>query len=236
MSTDEAIVLVGGLGTRLRSIVSEVPKPLAPVAGRPFIAWVLDHLASAGIRRVILAVGYKGEMIEREIGARWAGMEVVYTMEDRPLGTGGAIRNAAARLAGDCTHVVNGDTYLSYAPAELEHLTRAASAAVGMALAYVPDVARYGAVSLADGKVVAFREKGEHGEGWINAGCYFLTSSALAALPDQPVYSFEEAVLSGLVPRGLIAGFTSTDGFIDIGVPEDYQRAQGLFGGNGHSA
>lgn len=228
MPADEAIVLAGGFGTRLRGIVDDVPKPLAPVAGRPFLAWLLDRLAASGMRHCILATGYLSETIEQRIGARWQGMQVAYSVEAEPLGTGGAIALAATQLLGDGAHVLNGDTWLDYDPAALEAAARDAHAPMAIALAHVEDVARYGAVDVADGRVAAFREKGEAGPGWINAGCYFLGADALAALP-RGAFSFEHAVLQPRTAAGDVAAFTATAGFIDIGVPEDYRRAQALF-------
>jgi D-glycero-alpha-D-manno-heptose 1-phosphate guanylyltransferase len=229
MPADEAIVLAGGFGTRLRGIVDDLPKPLAPVAGRPFLARLLDRLAGDGIRRCILATGYLSERIEAAIGPRWQGMDIAYSVESEPLGTGGAIRLAAHALHGDAAHVLNGDTWLAYSPAALAAAARAIDAPLGMALARVDDVARYGAVTIADGRAVCFREKGERGPGWINAGCYFLDARALAALPSSAAFSFEHAVLQPCAARGEVAAFTATAGFIDIGVPEDYARAQALF-------
>lgn len=231
MPADEAIVLVGGLGTRLRPVVEDLPKPLAPVAGRPFLAWILDHLAMAGIRHVVLASGYMAERIEHAIGRRWHGIDVEYSVEPEPLGTGGALRLAAGRLHDGAAHAVNGDTFLRYHPADLERAVRAEGAALGLALAYVPDVARYGAVECEAGRVTGFREKGGTGPGLVNAGCYFLTERALAALPAAPRFSFEGAVLEPLAQRREVVGFTATRDFIDIGVPEDYRRAQQWFGG-----
>ena len=228
MPADEAIVLAGGFGTRLRGIVDDVPKPLAPVAGRPFLGWLLDRLAASGMRRCILATGSLSDVIERRIGAQWQGMQVVYSVESEPLGTGGAIRLAANRLLGDSAHVLNGDTWLEYDPVALEAAAHEAHAPMAIALARVDDVARYGAVDIADGRVAAFREKGEAGPGWINAGCYFLGTDALAALPTG-AFSFEHAVLQPRTAAGEVAAFTATAGFIDIGVPEDYRRAQDLF-------
>ena len=228
MPADEAIVLAGGFGTRLRGIVDDVPKPLASVAGRPFLAWLLDRLAASGMRRCILATGYMADSIERVIGTRWQGMDIAYSVESEPLGTGGAIRLAAQRLQGDGVHVLNGDTWLEYQPAALEAAARAVDAPMAIALARVDDVARYGAVGVADGRVAAFREKGEAGPGWINAGCYFLGTDALAALPTG-AFSFEHAVLQPRTAACDVAAFTATRGFIDIGVPEDFARAQGLF-------
>ena len=165
MPADEAIVLAGGFGTRLRGIVDDVPKPLAPVAGRPFLAWLLDRLAMSGMHRCILATGYMADTIERAIGTRWQGMDIAYSVEPEPLGTGGAIRLAAQRLQGDGAHVLNGDTWLEYAPAALEAAARAASTPMAIALARVDDVARYGAVDVRDGLARDFREKGEAGVG-----------------------------------------------------------------------
>ena len=231
MATDEAIVLAGGFGTRLRGIVDDVPKPLAPVAGRPFLAWLLDRLATGGMRRCILATGYLSDVIEQRIGARWQGMEIAYSVEPEPLGTGGAIRLAATRLQGDAAHVLNGDTWLEYDPVALEDTARAAGASMTIALARVDDVARYGAVDIDNGRVTGFREKGESGPGWINAGCYFLGADALAALPVRDAFSFEQDVLQPRVQARAVAAFTATAGFIDIGVPEDYARAQRQFAG-----
>ena len=231
MATDEAIVLAGGFGTRLRGIVDDVPKPLAPVAGRPFLAWLLDRLAAGGMRRCILATGYLSDVIEQRIGARWQGMEIAYSVEPEPLGTGGAIRLAASRLQGDAAHVLNGDTWLEYDPVALEDTARAAGASMAIALARVDDVARYGAVDIDNGRVTGFREKGESGPGWINAGCYFLGADALAALPVRDAFSFEQDVLQPRVQARAVAAFTATAGFIDIGVPEDYARAQLQFAG-----
>ena len=231
MATDEAIVLAGGFGTRLRGIVDDVPKPLAPVAGQPFLAWLLDRLATGGMRRCILATGYLSDVIEQRIGARWQGMEIAYSVEPEPLGTGGAIRLAATRLQGDAAHVLNGDTWLEYDPVALEDTARAAGASMTIALARVDDVARYGAVDIDNGRVTGFREKGESGPGWINAGCYFLGADALAALPARDAFSFEQDVLQPRVQERAVAAFTETLGFIDIGVPEDYARAQLQFAG-----
>lgn len=230
MAAEEAIVLVGGLGTRLRAVVSDVPKPLAPVAGRPFLAWLLDAYAAAGLRRVILATGYRAAQVEDAVGCRWQGMEIAYSVEDAPLGTGGAIRQALALAQGDGVHLANGDTFLRYDPAALEAATRGHGCALGIALAAVDDVGRYGAVEVAGGRVVGFREKGGAGPGLINAGSYFLDAAAFARLPaPQGAWSFEELVLRPWSESGQVAAFERTADFIDIGVPEDYARAQHLF-------
>jgi len=228
MRSDEAIVLAGGFGTRLRSLVSDVPKPMAPVAGRPFLEWILLRLEREGIHRVVLATGYMSEKIERALGGRFGSMELVYSVEDAPLGTGGAIAHAARQVKGRGVHVVNGDTFLEYSLAEMETLVQG-DGRLGMALVNVEDVHRYGAIGLEEGRVRSFHEKGDRGPGWINAGCYYLPESLLRSLPSGS-FSFEEQVLAPAAAAGDVMGLTRTKGFIDIGVPEDYVRSQTIFG------
>lgn len=226
---DEAIVLVGGLGTRLRAVVSDLPKPMAPVAGRPFLAWVLDQLAKRGMRRIILATGYLGERVHDAVGNRWSGMDIAYSHEREPLGTGGAVCAATAMLQGDQVHVLNGDTFLDYDPFALEGFTREHEADIGVALAYVGDVGRYGAATRRGAWLDGFSEKGGLGEGWVNAGCYFLSQRAIASWP-MGRSSLEAEVLAPAVAASRVVGYDQTRGFIDIGVPEDYARAQEVFG------
>ena len=227
---DEVIVLAGGLGTRLRSVVPDLPKPLAPVAGRPFLAHLLDQHAAQGVRKVILAVGYRAGLVREAIGSHWQGMDVDYSEETEPLGTGGAVALAMRKVAGDAFHVVNGDTFLHYRLAGLEQATHAARCAIGVALAGVPDVGRYGAVQLdAAGRVAAFREKGGAGESLINAGSYFIADPDILDRGGQARFSFETDVLQPAAGQGLVAGWSETRDFIDIGVPEDYARAQHRF-------
>ena len=230
MPAEEAIVLVGGLGTRLRQVVPDLPKPLAPVAGRPFLAWLLDAYADAGLRRAILATGYLSASIEQAIGRDWRGMEIAYSREEMPRGTGGAIRQALAQVHGEGVHLANGDTFLRYAPSALEAATRASACMLGIALARVDDVGRYGEVEVDGDRVVGFREKGGRGQGLINAGSYYLDARAFDRLPDEATaWSFEERVLVPWSSRREVAAFGETSDFIDIGVPEDYERAQALF-------
>lgn len=222
-------MLVGGMGTRLRAVVSDVPKPLAPVAGRPFLAWVLDRLAQQDVDRVMLATGYMADLVESTIGRAWKGMQIDYSVEAHPLGTGGAIRQAATMLAGEGCHVLNGDTWIDFDMAGIERAVGSSGALMGVALAHVEDVGRYGAVECDGSRVVRFHEKGGRGSGLINAGAYYLTPSALAALPEVASFSFETQVLVPATATGRVVGYKATAGFIDIGVPEDYARAQGQF-------
>jgi D-glycero-alpha-D-manno-heptose 1-phosphate guanylyltransferase len=224
--TDEAIILAGGRGTRLQSIVPDLPKPLAPVQGRPFVAWVLDSLERQGIRRVILATGYKAVLVRETLGLRWGRMDLEYAAEASPLGTGGAIANAARLIEGDSAFVVNGDSYLELDYAAFAVAMRDSGARIGMALAQVPDVGRYGAVKLRDGHVVGFSEKGAKGSGWINGGVYWLARTVWVSLDPARPCSFEHDLLAAATKEGRVCGYTATRRFIDIGVPDDYRLAQ----------
>src|SRR5690606_36931271 len=138
MAADQAIVLAGGFGTRLREVVADLPKPMAPVAGRPFLAWLLDSLAVAGLRKVVLATGYMADTIEQFAGASWNGMALAYSREEEPLGTGGAVRLALGQVdPGMGVHVVNGDTFLRYSPGALEAAAATAGVEAGIALAHI---------------------------------------------------------------------------------------------------
>jgi D-glycero-alpha-D-manno-heptose 1-phosphate guanylyltransferase len=226
----QAIILAGGLGTRLRAVVPDLPKPLAPVAGRPFLAWVLDALAAHGFESVTLSVGYRHELITAAIGQTWQGMAVRYAIEDEPLGTGGAIRHALAHTDAAQIYVLNGDTFLDLDYAAMLHAHQEASAQISIAAVPVEDIGRYGGLGLEGGCVSAFLEKGGRGVGLINGGTYLISRNLFDTFSLPPRFSFEADILQAhvktLAPRAF-----ATDGlFIDMGIPEDYARAQSLFG------
>lgn len=225
----QAIVLAGGLGTRLRSVVPDLPKPMAPVAGRPFLAHVLDALVEAGFASAVLAVGYRHEVIRDHFGHAYRGLPLTYSIESRPMGTGGAIRLAAARVSADPVFVLNGDTYLAldYRAMHAAHL--AARARLSVAICAVSDVARYGSVEVEAGRIVGFHEKGRSGPGFINAGTYLLAGELIAQIPPERPHAFEQELLVPEVAALRPLAFPTRGRFIDIGVPEDYARAQALF-------
>ena len=225
----EAIVLAGGLGTRLRGIVDDVPKPMALVQGRPFLAFVLDQLVDAGFKTGILAVGYRHEAIRSYFGDVYRGLALIYSVEDKPLGTGGAIRLACDRVHTRDVVVLNGDTYLELDFRAMLDLHARAGAEFTMAICHVPEVERYGALELDDGIVREFLEKGRSGPGWINGGTYVLSPALRARLSPRGAFSFEHDLL---VPEaGTIRplAFRSSGLFIDIGIPEDYAKVQQIF-------
>jgi D-glycero-alpha-D-manno-heptose 1-phosphate guanylyltransferase len=223
----EAIVLAGGFGTRLRPLVSDLPKPMAPVAGRPFLEIVLGGLARNGFRRAVLSVGYLAEKIVEHFGGSFDGMSLVYEIEDTPLGTGGAVRAALEQCRGDHAFVFNGDTYLDLEVREAETLWHERGDPIIVARA-VPDASRYGALLVEAGRVEGFLEKGSTARGLINAGCYVLPRDILDAYPLGLPFSLEADFLATAVRRRRFVVFETRGLFIDIGVPEDYRRAQTL--------
>lgn len=225
----QAIVLAGGLGTRLRSVVPDLPKPMAPVAGRPFLAHVLDALVEAGFEAVVLAVGYRHEAIREHFGHRYRGMPLLYSIESSPLGTGGAIRLAGTQVDADPVFVLNGDTYLALDYRAMHAAHRSAGVRLSVAVCEVPDVGRYGSVEVEAGRLVGFREKGRSGPGLINAGTYLLAAELVAQIPEDRPHAFEQELLVPQVATLRPLAFLTRGRFIDIGVPEDYARAQALF-------
>lgn len=231
----QAIVLAGGLGTRLRSVVTDLPKPMAPVAGRPFLAWILDRLAQAGFDCVVLAVGYRHEAIEHHFGNAYRGIALDYSVEERPMGTGGAIRLAADRIGAWPVFVLNGDTFLDLDYRAMLDAHLQGRERMSMAVCQVADTTRYGALDLQDGHVRGFLEKGRPGPGFINAGTYLLSEGVLDRIPRDEPFSFEQQLLVPEVSAIRPAVFASDGLFIDIGVPEDYASAQQLFSRRGAS-
>jgi D-glycero-alpha-D-manno-heptose 1-phosphate guanylyltransferase len=222
----EAIVLVGGLGTRLSGVLDGVPKPMAPIAGRPFLEILLNQLARSGCTRAILSVGHLHEAIEKHFGAEWRGMIVDYAIESAPLGTGGAIRAALARAREENLLVLNGDTYLRADYADMMRFQSAQPAQLTMVVTHQPDVSRYGGVMLDADRVVGFEEKGRSGPGWINAGAYVVRRDLEWPSSLAGRFSFETDFLVPGITRLRPAAYKVDGLFIDIGVPEDLARAQ----------
>jgi NDP-sugar pyrophosphorylase family protein len=230
----QAIILAGGLGTRLRAVVPDLPKPMAPVAGRPFLAHVLDALAEAGFAAVVLAVGYRHEVIREHFGSHYRGIDLRYSVEASPLGTGGAMRLALEQVESDPVFVLNGDTWLDLDYRAMFDAHRAAQARLSVAACQVPDVGRYGRLEVESDRIVGFREKGERGPGLINAGTYLVSAEVMARIPGGRPHSFEQELLMAHVAELRPLAFVTRGLFIDIGVPEDYARAQALFAAPRH--
>lgn len=223
----EAVVLAGGFGTRLAHVVPDVCKPMAPVAGRPFLRFIMDQLAGAGFDRVVVADGYRREQIEGFFGSAYRGMAIEYSPEETPLLTGGAVKRALGRCRADWVFVLNGDTWLDVDFAAME--TAAADApensSAVIAVKRMHDFERYGTVDVdAGGALTAFHEKRPCEEGLINAGVYLLHGDALDGMSEK--FSLESDYFERVVGDGALRAVECAGGFIDIGVPEDYELAQ----------
>ncbi|MEX0715355.1 MAG: nucleotidyltransferase family protein [Planctomycetaceae bacterium] len=237
-----AAILAGGLGSRLRGAIGERQKVAAEVGDRPFVAYLLDRLARAGIRTTVLCTGHRAEDVARDVGDTHrlsdedegkAGMRIIHSVEPRPLGTAGALAHALPHLTSHQTLVLNGDSYCGVDLHAFVAAVRASGAAGGIVLVRQDDTASYGRVELDDsGFVGRFVEKGEStagrtatGPGWINAGVYLLGRELLEEIPRVRPVSLEREMFPRWIDRGLWA-FPTDAPFLDIGTPERYAEAR----------
>ncbi len=224
----EAIILAGGFGTRLRQVVSDVPKPMAPMddKGTPFLAFVLKYLAKQGFETVVLSVGYMADVIQQYFGDYYVGMKLLYSVEDQPLGTGGAVKKALALCSADTVFVLNGDTYFDVDLIKMAQKHRDSEADVTLAAREMADFDRYGALELtAEDRVAAFGEKQYCAHGYINGGIYCMGRSLFSDVGVNS-FSLERDFLEKKAASLYIAAYKADEYFIDIGIPEDYRRAK----------
>lgn len=224
----EAIILAGGLGSRLRTIIREVPKPMAPVDGRPFLEYLLDWLISRDFSHVILSVGYLGETIIEHFSDSYKNIELSYAIENQALGTGGGIALALEKSRNEHVFVFNGDTLFLAEPEDLEKAMEEIGADAVLALRQVDDATRYGSVQVnEEGEIIRFVEKGEaKGPGVINGGIYLVHRELFHLTGLHGRFSIEKDCFEQHVKDLDLAGIVSNQYFIDIGVPEDFHRAQ----------
>jgi NDP-sugar pyrophosphorylase family protein len=224
----EAVVLAGGKGTRLRSVVSDRPKPMAPVGGKPFLEWLIRDLRKQGVERLILSTGHMSASIESYFGSGEAfGLEIVYSREDAPLGTGGAVKLALPKLQGQRFFALNGDSYCDFSLSALLHAHVEKAASATLWLVSVDDSQRFGAVSLnGNREITEFWEKSAVGRsGLINAGIYLLERYLIDRMPADTALSLERDLFPGLIGKGIM-GIVGSGPFIDIGTPESYGKAE----------
>ena len=227
----KAIVLAGGLGTRLSSIVSGTPKPMAKVGTRPFLEYLLDYLVEQGVEQAVLAVSHQWEVIREHFDDSYRGISLKYSVEDEPLGTGGAIRQALEKIPDDELIVLNGDTLFHIDLAALASTHHAGNVHLTIALKHVADGGRFGRVRISDqGVITEFMEKSTDGPGWINGGIYMLNRRLLSEYQLPVKFSFEQDLVEPNVSSICPVAFQSGAYFIDMGVPEDYERAQSEIG------
>jgi len=223
----EAIILAGGLGTRLRSVVKDVPKPMADINGRPFLSYVFQLLTKFDFNRVILSVSYQWQIIQNAFGDNYQNLHLVYAVEEEPLGTGGGLKNALKLADNEELFVLNGDTFFDIDLSVLHKLHNQKKAQLSVALKKVECGLRYGSIVLDEhNRIISFAEKTKSSQVLINGGIYLINRNFFNSLAQEGQFSLEKDFLEKYHKAFTFHGFCFDDFFIDIGVPEDYQRAQ----------
>jgi NDP-sugar pyrophosphorylase family protein len=230
----DAIILCGGAGLRLRPVVGTGPKSMASVSGRPFLELLLRQLQRYGFERAILAIGYRGAEIESHFGAKFGGMDLLYSNEISPLGTAGALRNAAAQVRSASCLAMNGDSYTAVDLAKFAAAHRASQADVSVVIAPVDERSDCGCIELdGAGNLVQFLEKAQSPAArYLNAGVYALALSRLIEMPAGVAISLEREMFPRWIRRGLkVKGFVYSGKCIDIGTPDRYRVANEVLAG-----
>jgi D-glycero-alpha-D-manno-heptose 1-phosphate guanylyltransferase len=223
----EAIILAGGFGTRLQTVVSDLPKPMANVADKPFLYYVVKQIVEQGIQRIVFSVGYKSEYIVDYFSKTDFGIEMLFQKENEPLGTGGGIKYAMQACKSNDILVVNGDTYFDIDFSSLHTIYLQKKAKAVLALRFIDNAGRYGQVQLNENStIIAFEEKNlsEFKAGCINGGTYILDKNYFIENTETK-FSIEKDFFEKHVDKGVFAGHVYKNYFIDIGIPEDYYKA-----------
>ena len=221
-----AVVLCGGLGTRLGELTRETPKPLLEVGGKPLVAHVLEKLQAGGVTQACLAVSFQWQKLKYALGDSWNGLQLTYSVESEPMGTGGAVRQALQQMGWAEAFVANGDTLIDVDLGGMRNVATTNQADWVIALKLVDDAARFGRVNIGTGlRVTSFSEKGLPGPGLINAGLYWLRARVLEQAP-LGVFSLERDLMAVSVSELAMYGFVTSGYFIDMGIPEDLERAR----------
>ncbi|HOW25925.1 MAG TPA: nucleotidyltransferase family protein [Bacteroidales bacterium] len=228
MRTTEAIILAGGMGKRLQPVVAGIPKPMAPVNGKPFLSYLIAYVRQWGITRIILSVGHKYQEILSFFGEKHQDADLFYSIEEEPLGTGGGILRAMEHVLTDEVLVLNGDTMYRIGLDAFEDFHRSRDSMLSIALRFQERTGRYGLVETdLQHRITGFTEKPDRsGGGWINGGIYLINTAFYRKNSHAERFSFETDLLPGCLPTGRLYGYQTGGYFIDIGTPESYLRAQ----------
>jgi D-glycero-alpha-D-manno-heptose 1-phosphate guanylyltransferase len=222
----EAVILAGGMGTRLRDVVKDLPKPMAPVNGKPFLHYLLGWISNfSEIDRIVISTGFRSEIISEYFGESFEGISINYAVEPKPLGTGGAIKFAFQQCTGDNILVLNGDTFFPVNLGRFMLYHENAENIMSVALKPMQDFSRYGNVACSGDIITGFEEKKYCSEGLINGGIYLINKAFIEAQHFPEVFSFEKDVLEKLAGSSLLKCMVFDVPFIDIGIPEDYYKA-----------
>ena len=230
LSRVTAVILAGGLGTRLRKAVSNQPKVMAEINGKPFLYYVLDQLAEVDIKRVVISTGYMSDKIKEVIGFSYKGLKVDYSREERPLGTGGALKLSEQSISTKYCLVMNGDSYTEFDPVSLFRSHKQKNASIVLLAKMVPSTSRFGTIQMNEqNEITRFMEKGSStGIGLINAGVYIMKTSILQKIPNKTPCSIEYDFFPTIIGKN-IYGYETEGNFIDIGTLESYAKAKAFF-------
>ena len=230
LSQAMAVILAGGLGTRLRKVVPDRPKVMAEINGKPFMYYLLDQLVEANIKRVVVSIGYMAVQIEERVGSVYKGLQIDYSREESPLGTGGALKLTGKIVTTKYCLVMNGDSYTEFDLVSLLMTHKNSDARITIIVKAVEDSSRYGTIQMDEkNNIIDFNEKSDTvGRGIINVGVYLMSTSALQQIPEKIPCSLEYDFFPGMVGNG-IYGFETKGKFIDIGTPESFEEAGEFF-------
>jgi len=230
LSQVTAVILAGGLGTRLRKAVSNQPKVMAEVNGKPFLYYVLDQLAEVDIKRVVISTGYMADKIEEVIGFSYKGLKVDYSWEESPLGTGGALKLAGQSISTKYCLVMNGDSYTEFDPVSLFRSHKQKNASIVLLAKMLSGASRFGTIQMNEqNEIIRFMEKeSSTGIGLINAGIYIMKTSTLQKIPNKTPCSLEYDFFPAMIGQN-IYGYETKGNFIDIGTVESYAKAETFF-------
>ncbi len=226
MRPSEAIILAGGKGTRLQSVVPDLPKPMAEIGSVPFLEYTLNYLISYDINHVILSVGYKWKSIYDYFGDRYKSIRLSYAVEDKPLGTGGGIKLALEKAEGKDVYILNGDTFFDVNLRNLSEFYFAHQSDMAITVKRKTNFFRYGTVELDICKVIGFKEKQPVKSGLINGGVYLMKANLFQSFKLSKKFSFETDFLEKHLPSLKISAMRVSEYFIDIGIPADYEKAK----------
>lgn len=227
----EAVILAGGMGTRLQSVINQIPKPMADINGKPFLEYLLKRLINKGVTDFVFSVGYKYQIIQEYFGDSYQGCKIKYAIEEVPLGTGGGIIKSLQFCSQNDVLVLNGDTFFDIDFSGLYKSYSDQKSAITIALRKVDDISRFGSVSYDNMHLVTgFLEKSiVSGEGFINGGIYLLNRKSILDLNFPEKFSFEKDFLEQYFSKLTMNVFLSDTYFIDIGIPTEYEKAKDDF-------
>ncbi len=228
---NEAIILAGGFGTRLKSVVKEVPKSMALINGKPFLEYQLNYLHKFGINRIVFSVGYKNEIIRSYFKSQFKSISITYALESEPLGTGGGILNAFNEIDGEEAFILNGDTMFNVKLSEFYLFHKNRDSKISLSLRFLDDVSRFGTVETdSDNRIIGFYEKSFiKTSGYINGGTYVINKNFYQNLKLGEKFSIERDCFEKIYKTEKLFGFKCEEYFLDIGIPDDFNKAQNEF-------